>query len=78
MPVNSNQVYPTDAGDNFNLPALNFTQFFRLTVGWTIGKFALALQMKAEPEENNHQVGRPAATLLRGYLSRSSHQRPAL
>ena len=28
MPVNSNQVYPTDTGDNFNLPALNFTQFF--------------------------------------------------
>lgn len=27
MPVNSNQIYPTPSGDNFNLPALNFAQF---------------------------------------------------
>ena len=27
MFVNSHQAFPTPAGDNFNLPALNFTQF---------------------------------------------------
>jgi hypothetical protein len=40
MPVNSNQVYPEVAGDNFNLPALNFTQFLSPYLGWTIGNFA--------------------------------------
>ena len=34
MFVNSNQIYPTPAGDNFNLPALNFTQFCRRTSVW--------------------------------------------
>ena len=40
MPVNSSQFYPTPAGDNFNLPALNFTQFLSPYFGLTIGKYA--------------------------------------
>ena len=31
MYVNNSQIYPTTAGDNFNLPAINFTQY-RFTV----------------------------------------------
>jgi len=38
MPVNSNQLYPTPAGDNFNLPQLSFTQFLSPYAGLTIGK----------------------------------------
>src|SRR5688572_12676916 len=40
MFVNSNQAYPTPSGDNFNLPALNFTQFLSPYFGLTIGKYA--------------------------------------
>ena len=40
MFVNSNQAYPTPAGDNFNLPTLNFTQFLSPYFGLTIGKYA--------------------------------------
>jgi porin len=39
MPVNSNQLYPTPAGDNFNLPQVAFTQFLSPYFGFTIGKF---------------------------------------
>jgi hypothetical protein len=38
--VNSNQSFPLPAGDNFNLPALNFTQFLSPYFGLTIGKYA--------------------------------------
>jgi hypothetical protein len=34
MFVNSNQLYPTPAGDNFNLPALNLPNFSRRTSVW--------------------------------------------
>ncbi len=40
MPVNSSQIYPTPAGDNFNLPAFNFTQFLSPYFGLAIGKLA--------------------------------------
>src|SRR5688500_11243289 len=39
MPVNSSQFYPTPADDNFNLPALNFTQFLSPYFGLTVGKY---------------------------------------
>jgi porin len=38
MPVNSNSLYPTPGGDNLNIPALNFMQFFSEYAGVLLGK----------------------------------------
>ena len=38
MPVNSNQLYPMPAGDNFNLPQVAFTQYLSPYFGLSIGK----------------------------------------
>ena len=38
MPVNSSQIYPMPAGDNFNLPQVSFTQFLSSYAALLIGK----------------------------------------
>jgi len=57
MFVNSNQIYPTPAGDNFNLPALNFTQFLSPYFGLTIGKFATITAHSGDMNEFAHGKG---------------------
>ena len=57
MPVNSNQFYPTPAGDNFNLPALNFTQFLSLYFGLSIGKLATLTSTSGDMNEFAHGKG---------------------
>jgi len=57
MPVNSSQIYPTPAGDNFNLPAFNFTQFLSPHFGLTIGKFATVTSSSGDMNEFAHGKG---------------------
>jgi porin len=57
MPVNSNQFYPIPAGDNFNLPALNFTQFLSPSFGLAIGKFATLTSTSGDMNEFAHGKG---------------------
>src|SRR5262245_30617976 len=57
MFVNSNQAYPTPAGDNFNLPALNFTQFLSPYFGLTIGKYATVTNNGGDMNEFAHGKG---------------------
>ena len=57
MPVNSNQFYPRPAGDNFNLPALNFTQFLSPYFGLAIGKLATITSTSGDMNEFAHGKG---------------------
>jgi porin len=57
MFVNSNQSYPMPAGDNFNLPALNFTQFLSHYFGLTIGKYATLTADSGDKNEFAHGKG---------------------
>ena len=57
MPVNNNQVYPTPAGDNFNLPALNFTQFLSPYFGLSIGKLATITSTSGDMNDFAHGKG---------------------
>jgi porin len=57
MPVNSNQIYPTPAGDNFNLPALNFAQFLSPYFGLAIGKLATLTSTSGDMNEFAHGKG---------------------
>jgi porin len=57
MLVNNSQIYPTPAGDNFNLPALNFTQFLSPYFGLTIGKFATITSTSGDMNEFAHGKG---------------------
>jgi porin len=57
MPVNSNQFYPTPAGDNFNLPALNFTQFLSPYFGLSFGKLATITSTSGDMNEFAHGKG---------------------
>ena len=57
MPVNSNQFFPTTAGDNFNLPALNFTQFLSPYFGFSIGKYATITSTSGDMNEFAHGKG---------------------
>jgi porin len=57
MPVNSSQFYPTPAGDNFNLPALNFTQFLSPYFGLTIGKYATLTSNAGDMNDFAHGKG---------------------
>jgi porin len=57
MPVNSSQFYPTTAGDNFNLPSLNFTQFLSPYFGLTIGKYATLTSNSGDMNEFAHGKG---------------------
>ena len=57
MLVNNSQIYPTTAGDNFNLPALNFTQFVSPYFGLTIGKLATVSSSSGDMNEFAHGKG---------------------
>jgi porin len=57
MPVNSSQIYPRPAGDNFNLPALNFTQFLSPYFGLSIGKYATLTSNSGDMNEFAHGKG---------------------
>src|SRR5687768_16089295 len=57
MPVNSSQIYPTPAGDNFNLPALNFAQFLSPYFGLVIGKLATMTSTSGDMNEFAHGKG---------------------
>ena len=57
MFVNSNQIYPTTAGDNFNLPALNFTQFLSPYFGLAIGKLATITSTSGDMNDFAHGKG---------------------
>jgi porin len=57
MPVNSSQFYPMPAGDNFNLPALNFTQFLSPYFGLTVGKYATLTSTAGDMNEFAHGKG---------------------
>ena len=57
MFVNNSQIYPTPAGDNFNLPALNFTQFLSPYFGLTIGKYATITSSSGDMNEFAHGKG---------------------
>jgi porin len=57
MFVNSSQIYPTPAGDNFNLPALNFTQFLSPYFGLIIGKLATVTSRSGDMNEFAHGKG---------------------
>ena len=56
MPVNSNQLFP-QPGDNFNLPALNFTQFLSEYFGLTLGKYATVTSTSGDMNEFAHGLG---------------------
>lgn len=56
MPVNSSQIYPLPS-DNFNLPALNFTQFLSPYVGLTFGKYATVTSTSGDMNEFAHGKG---------------------
>ena len=57
MPVNSSQLYPLPAGDNFNVPALNFTQFLSHYFGLTLGKYATITATSGDMNEFAHGKG---------------------
>jgi porin len=57
MFVNNSQIYPTPGGDNFNLPALNFTQFLSPYFGLTIGKYATITSSSGDMNEFAHGKG---------------------
>jgi porin len=57
MPVNSSQIYPRPAGDNFNLPAFNFTQFLSPYFGLAIGKLATMTSSSGDMNEFAHGKG---------------------
>jgi porin len=57
MPVNANQLFPLPTGDNFNLPALNFTQFLSPYFGLTLGKYATITSTSGDMNEFAHGKG---------------------
>jgi porin len=57
MSVYSSQLFPTPSGDNFNLPALNFTQFLSPYFGLTIGKYATVTSTSGDMNEFAHGKG---------------------
>jgi porin len=56
MPVNNSQILPLP-GDNFNLPALNFSQFLSPYFGLTIGKYATMTSTSGDMNEFAHGKG---------------------
>lgn len=57
MPANSNQIYPRTNGDNFNVPAVNYTQFLSHYFGVTVGKFATISATSGDMNEFAHGKG---------------------
>jgi porin len=56
MPVNISQTFPLP-GQNFDLNALNFTQFLSPYFGLTIGKYATITSTSGDPNEFAHGKG---------------------
>ena len=57
-PVNTNQLFPVPVGDNFNLDALNFTQFLLSHYfGLTVGKYTLLTEASGDMNEFAHGKG---------------------
>jgi porin len=56
MPVNTSQTLPLP-GQNFDLPALNFTQFLSPYAGLTIGKYATITNTSGDMNEFAHGKG---------------------
>jgi porin len=56
MPVNASQTIPLP-GQNFDLPALNFTQFLSPYAGLTIGKYATVTSTSGDMNEFAHGKG---------------------
>jgi porin len=54
MPVNPNQIFPTPGGDEFNIPAITFTQFLSPYGGITVGKMDTTA---GDPNEFAHGKG---------------------
>jgi porin len=57
MSIYSSQLFPLPSGDNFNLPALNFTQFLSPHFGLTIGKYATVTGTSGDMNEFAHGKG---------------------
>ena len=57
VPVNTNQLMPVPTGDNFDLVALNFTQFLSHYFGVTLGKYALLTETAGDMNEFAHGKG---------------------
>jgi len=57
MPVNTSQLYPEAGSDNFNVSALNFTQFLSHNFGVTIGKYATLTPTSGDMNEFAHGKG---------------------
>ena len=57
MSVYSSQLFPKPSGDNFNLPALNFTQFLSPYFGFTLGKYATITSSSGDMNEFAHGKG---------------------
>jgi porin len=57
MPVNSIPIFPALPGDNFNLIALNFSQFLSPYFGLTIGKYATISLTAGDMNEFAHGKG---------------------
>jgi porin len=57
MSVYASQLFPKPSGDNFNLPALNFTQFLSPHFGLTIGKYATVTSTSGDMNEFAHGKG---------------------
>ena len=57
MSVYASQLFPKPSGDNFNLPALNFTQFLSPYFGLTAGKYATITSTSGDMNEFAHGKG---------------------
>jgi porin len=57
MLVNTNQAFPVTGSNNFNLPALNFTQFLSPYFGLTLGKYATITSTSGDMNEFAHGKG---------------------
>jgi porin len=57
MPVNSSQLDPMPSGDNFNVPALHFSQFLSHYFGLTFGKYATLTANSGDMNEFAHGKG---------------------
>jgi porin len=56
-PVNTNQLLPIPTGNNFDITALNFTQFLSPYFGLTFGRYALLTQTSGDMNEFAHGKG---------------------
>jgi porin len=57
MPVNTSQLFPEAGSDNFNVSALNFTQFLSQNFGVSLGKLATLTPTSGDMNEFAHGKG---------------------